>query len=211
MWRSPATDFMGDAAMRAPKAALAASALLLAACASGTYTAPPPPEFRTSKATGLTIEAAANAVLAGAPGLGYEVLETDPEAGTINLRFGGERPNRYVDCGRYVGSTGTTSFRGDWVTWATTTRKAQLTGLMQVRLEPVAGGHEGERTLASVRAGYALTLPASVAPGFPGADFSFASDGAETVTLPVVLPGDTAQRTCRPSGKAEEEILGLIG
>lgn len=184
----------------------ALAALALTACASGKYTAPPPPAFETQKTVAQPYDAAFDAVLNGAPALGYKVLTASREQGEIRLRFGAQAPESYIECGRFVGSTGTTSFRGDWVRWVTNMRTAQVTGLMVVRLRPLNPGE----TEAVVRAGYSLTLPASVAPAFAGADFTFASDSSKTVTILDALASEK-ERTCQPSGKAEAEMLGLIG
>lgn len=180
--------------------------LLLTACASGTYTPPPPPVVDIERVTAQPLADVWSAVLNGAPSLGYQVRETNRNAGIITLEFGERNPARYVECGDFSGSTGTTSFTGKWINWVTTSRQARLTGLMQVRLEALAE----RETRVAVRAGYALTLPASVAPGFAGADFSFATDSTDTVAVLNLLPGGKPDRTCGPSGVAEREILDLV-
>ena len=178
----------------------------LTACASGNYTPPAPPAFEVQRTATLPLEQAWQTVLAGAPALGYQVRETDRQAGTITFNFGRDNPGKYVDCGDFRGSTGSTSFNGKWLNWVTTTRKAQLTGLMQITLQAL----DENQTQASVRAGYALTLPASIAPGFAGADFAFATDSSDTVAITDILAGGQPNRTCRPSGAAEKEILSLL-
>jgi len=180
--------------------------MVLSACASGQYTAPPPPVVDIERVAPKTLDETWSAVLNGAPSLGYEIRETNRDAGTINLEFGQKNPSRYVECGDFVGSTGTTSFTGKWINWVTTSRKAQLTGLMQVRLEEMGSN----QTRVAVRAGYALTLPASIAPGFAGADFAFATDSTDTVEILDFLAGGQPNRTCGPSGVAEREILDLV-
>lgn len=180
--------------------------IALSACASGQYTAPPPPVVDIERVSPKSFEETWSAVLTGAPTLGYEIRETNREAGTINLEFGQKNPARYVECGDFEGSTGTTSFTGKWINWVTTSRKAQLTGLMQVRMESLAAN----QTRVAVRAGYALTLPPSIAPGFAGADFAFATDSTDTVEILDFLAKGKPNRTCGPSGVAEREILDLV-
>ena len=180
--------------------------LLLTACASGTYTPPPSPVVDIERVTGQPLADVWAAIVNGAPSLGYEVRDTNREAGIITLGFGEQDPAKYVECGDFSGSTGNTSFTGKWINWVTTSRQARLTGLMQVRLESLA---ERETRIA-VRAGYALTLPASIAPGFAGADFSFATDSTDTVAVLNLLSGGQPNRTCGPSGVAERERLDLV-
>ncbi|MEM1401137.1 MAG: hypothetical protein AAGF58_14720 [Pseudomonadota bacterium] len=186
--------------------AISLSAALLTACASGTYEPPAVPAVTTATISALEPDGAINRIVDGAAGLGFEVRDVDRQQGVISLAFGQERPRRYVDCGTYDGTTGQTSFSGNWINWVTTSRRAQLTGLMEVTVAPTDDG----QSFVSVRAGYALTLPASIAPGFAGADFAFASDTTDTVDIIHALEGGRPKRTCGPSGEAERQILDLV-
>lgn len=166
-----------------------------------------PPEL--SRTIDEPVEKVRSTMIQGGPDMGYRVLDQQEKDGTLTFGFGGLEPWHYVTGGHYRRTSKTpfqerpteynpvTTFRGDYVKYATEQEGGVLQGTAQVKFTSVDSG----TTKVHVEASYQYTVG--------DIRWSFETGHCAKQLVPYALADTPLERTLCPTYEVEKELLEL--
>lgn len=189
---------------------LAPIALLVAGCATGTYTPPTDDDGQNYKYTATIYKPYDDAWVSlvnyiSSSSFGIENFEK--ASGLLTLTFGSGNPSEFVDCGNFSIQfpNPALSFSGPYVDYLEQRFQGRLDGKMNIFIHSVSPSTTEIRvTTRYVLAATAINPATNYVENM---QWVFDSGGSGTYYTTNPTAGTTSERQCRPTYKAEQTIL----
>lgn len=186
---------------------LALATLLTTACVpTGTYQPPSPIQVDPdsySTAIHKPFDDVWNSLISYSAKTFFSIDNFERDSGLLTLSFGSSEPSSFIDCGQidityFDQQKGQQKFTGSYVDFLVIYYRGQLTGRMNIRVRSLGT----ESTEVTVHARYVLSAPPNT--------WAFNTGGSATQRVQNPIQGTGTDRTCRPTHRAEKEIISGI-